>query len=75
MVELAFRVLSNLKNHRVKAAAYPANGAMLKWEVRTLVGVVRMKENFLYFLEADSAPRIPPKAPALPLIELESHEV
>jgi len=34
-----------------------------------------MKENLLHFLEADSAPRIPPKAFALPLIEVESHKV
>src|SRR5260370_37964662 len=31
---------------------------MLKREVRTLVGVVGMKENLLHFLEADSAPRV-----------------
>jgi hypothetical protein len=32
-----------------------------------------MKEHLLRFLEADSAPRIPPKAKALPRIEVESH--
>jgi hypothetical protein len=37
------------------------------------IDVVRMKENFLRFLEADSAPWIPPKTRALPLIEVESH--
>jgi hypothetical protein len=34
-----------------------------------------MKENLLHFLEADSAPGVPAKTPALPLIEVESHEV
>jgi hypothetical protein len=34
-----------------------------------------MEENLLHFLEADSAPRISPKAFALPLIEVESHKV
>jgi len=48
---------------------------MLGGEVATLVHVVRMKENLLRFLKADSAPGIPPKALALPLIEVESQEV
>ena len=48
---------------------------MLDGEVRTLVGIVGMEENFLNFLESDGAAGIPPKAPALPLIEVESHEV
>jgi len=34
-----------------------------------------MKENLLHFLEADSTPRIPPKASALPLIKVEPHKV
>jgi len=34
-----------------------------------------MKENLLYFLEADSALGIPTKAFALSLIEMESHKV
>jgi hypothetical protein len=34
-----------------------------------------MKENLLYFLEADSALGVPPKRFALPLIEMESHKV
>ncbi len=41
MVELSFRILPNLINHRVQALTYLANGAMLNREVRTLVGVVR----------------------------------
>ena len=75
MVELSFRVFPNLKNDRVQAATHPADGAMLIREVRTLVGVIGMKEYLLYFLETDSALGVPPKALALPLIEMESHEV
>ncbi len=75
MVELSFGILPNLKNHRVQAVTDPTDGAMLNREVRTLVGVVGMKENLLHFLEADSAPGISPQALALPLIEVEPHEV
>jgi hypothetical protein len=48
---------------------------MLSGKIRTLVGVIGMKENLLYFLEANSALGIPPKALALSLIEMESREV
>ncbi len=75
MVELSFRIFPNLKYHRVQALSHPANRAMLNREIRTLVGIVGMEENLLHLLEADSAPWIPPKAFALPLIKVESHEV
>jgi hypothetical protein len=48
---------------------------MLNGEIGTLIEVVRIEEDLLCFLEADSAPRIAAKTPALPLIEVESHEV
>ena len=73
MVELPFRILPNLKNYRVQAVAYPADGAMLNRKVRPLVGVIRMEENRLRFLEADSAPRVPPETFALPLVGVKSH--
>jgi hypothetical protein len=75
MVELTFRVFPNLKNYRVQAASHPTDGAMLSGKIRTLVGVIGMKENLLYFLEADSALGVPPKALALSLIEMEAHKV
>ena len=75
MVELSFRVFPNLKNDRVQAASHPTDGAMLVRKVQTLVGVIGMKENLLYFLEADSALGVPPKTFALSLIEMESHKV
>jgi hypothetical protein len=75
VIELSFRVFPNLKNYRVQAATHPTDGAMLDGKVRTLVGVIGMIENLLYFLEANSPLRILPKALALPLIEMESHEV
>jgi len=75
MVELSFRVFPNLKNDRVQASSHPTDGAMLSGKVRTLVGVIGVIENLLYFLETDSALRVPPQALALPLIEMESHEV
>ena len=75
MVEFSPRIFPNLKNYRVQAAPDPTDGAMLNGKVRTLVGVVGMKENLLYFLEADSAPRVPPKALALSRVEMESHKV
>jgi hypothetical protein len=75
MVEFSFGIFANLKNYRVQAAPDPAYGAMLNGRIRTLVGVIRMKEDLLYFLEADSALGIPPKSFALSLIEMESHKV
>jgi len=75
MVELSLRIFPNLKNYRVQAATHPTDDAMLSGKVRTLVGIIGMKENLLYFLEANSALRIPPKALALSLIEMESHKV
>src|SRR5260370_18721260 len=74
MVELPFCVFVNLKNHRIQTITYPTDRAMLNGEIGTLVGVVGMEENLLRLLETDSAPWIPPKALALPLIEVESHE-
>ena len=75
MVELTFRVFPNLKNYRVRAASHPTDGAMLSGKIRTLVGVIGMKENLLYFLEANSSLGVPPKAFALSLIEMESRKV
>jgi hypothetical protein len=75
VAELSFRIFPNLKNHRIQAVTYPTDGAMLSGKVRTLVSIVGMKENFLHFLEADSASRISPKTLALPLIEVKSHKV
>ena len=75
MIELSFRVFPNLKNYRVQAATHPTDGAMLSGKVRTLVGVIGMIENLLYFLEADSALGVPPKALAFSLVEMESHKV
>jgi hypothetical protein len=74
VVELSFRVFPNFEDHRIEAIANPSDSAVLNREIRALVGVVRMKENSLCFLEADSAPWIPPKTLALPLIEVESHD-
>jgi hypothetical protein len=74
MVELSFWVFANLKDHRIQTITYPANHAMLSGKIGTLVGIVGMEENLLCLLEADSAPRIFPKALALPRIEVESHE-
>jgi len=75
MIELPFGVLADFKDHGIEVTANPANGAMLNGEIGTLIEVIRMKENLLCFLEADSTPRIPAKTPALPLIEVESHGV
>jgi len=73
MVELSFLIFANLKDHREESITYPADGAVLNGKIRALVGVIRMKENFLGFLEPDSAPWIPPETLALALIEPEPH--
>jgi hypothetical protein len=75
MIELPFGVLADFKNDRVQAAAYPADGAMLNREIRTLIGIVGMKKYLLRLLETDSAFWIAAKAAAFSLIEVESHEV
>ena len=54
MIELAFGVFPDLKNHGVEAIAYPADGTVLMREIRALVQVVRMKENLLRLLETDT---------------------
>lgn len=73
MVELSFRVFADLKDHGIQPITNPADGAMLNREIGALVSVIGTKENLLRFLETDSAPWIPPKAKALPRIEVESH--
>lgn len=74
MVELPFCVFANLKNHRIQTIIYPTDRAMLNGKIGPLVNVVRMEEDLLSFLKTDFAPRISPKALALPLIEVESHD-
>jgi hypothetical protein len=75
MIELAFCILADFKDDGIQSIANPSDGSMLNGEIGTLIEVVRMKEDLLCFLEADSPPGILAKAPALPLIEVESHEV
>jgi hypothetical protein len=73
VVEFSFRVFTYFKDDRIETVAHSANGAVLSRQIGALVSVVRMKENLLCFVETDSTPRIAPKTPALPLIEVESH--
>jgi hypothetical protein len=75
MIELSFRIFPNLKNDRIQPATHPTDGAMLGGKVGALVAVIRMIENLLYLLEADSALRISPKPFALTFVEMESHKV
>ncbi len=75
MIELAFCILADFEYDGIEPVANPSDGAILNREIGTLVEVVRMKEDLLCFLESDYASGIPAKALALPLIELESHEV
>ena len=75
MIELPFRIFPNLKNNRIEPPFHPTDRAMLSRKVRTLVAVIRMIENLLHLLEADSTLRVPPKALALSLIKMESHKV
>jgi len=75
VVEFSFRIFPDLKDHRVQATPDPTDSAMLNGKIRTLVRVIGMKENLLYFLEADSALGVPPQTIALPHIEMESHKV
>ena len=74
MVELSFLVIPNLKDYRKESIAYLTDSAVLNGKIRALVGVIRMKENLLRFLEADSAPWIPSETLALSLIEPEPHD-
>jgi hypothetical protein len=75
MIELAFYILTDFKDDGIQAIADPPDSAMLNGGIGTLIEVVRMKEDLLCFLESDSAPGIAAEALALPLIEVESHEV
>jgi hypothetical protein len=73
MLELAFGVFPDLKDHGVEPFTHPANRAMVNRKIRTIIEVIRVKENLLHFLETDSTLGVPPKAAALPLIEVEPH--
>jgi len=75
MIKLSLGIFADLENDRVEPGAHPTDGAVLRWKVQTLIQIIRVKENFLRFLKSDAALRIPPKALALSLIEMESHKV
>jgi hypothetical protein len=73
VIELAFGVFPDLKNHSVEAIAHPADGSMLMREIHALIQIIRVKEDLLCLLKADTTLGIPPKGLALPRIEVESH--
>ena len=75
MEEFTFRILANLKDHRIQSRTDPADGAELLWNIDALIEVIRMRKDLLRFLEADPTLWIAPKAFALALIEVESHEI
>ena len=73
MVELSLGVFPDLKNHGIETLTHPADGTVLMREIGALVQVVRVEENLLHLLEADSTLGILPKFLALPRIEVEAH--
>ena len=75
MVELSFLVFPNLKDYRKDHLPSRWRGVERgNPSASRRNGVIRMKENLLRFLEADSAPWIPPETLARSLIEPKSHE-
>src|SRR5882724_9804843 len=73
MIKLSLGIFADLENDRVEPGAHPTDGAVLRWQVQTLIQIIRAKENFLRFLKSDAALRIPPKTTALPRVEMEAH--
>jgi hypothetical protein len=73
--EFTLGILANLEDHGVQSLTDLADGAELLRKIDALIEVIRIRKDLLRFLEADPAPGIAPKALALPLIEVESHEV
>jgi hypothetical protein len=75
VVELAFFVLSNLKNQRKHPIPNPTHSAELFGDLRTSVLIVRMNKDLLGFLEANAAIWVLPQSLALAWIEVETHGI
>jgi len=58
MVTLAIAILSHLKNDGLQALAHPADRTVLFGQIRALVKVVGMHEDFPHFLETDALFRV-----------------
>ena len=65
---------ANLENKRVEALAYPADRAVLFWNIAPLVQVIGMREDLPSFLEANPAFGIGPQLLALARIKMEPHD-
>lgn len=75
MVVFAFPVLPDFEDDGVEPLSHPADRALLCRKVRALVKVIRVREDFLCLLEADSTLGIRLSSPAFPPVKGESHEV
>src|SRR5947208_2318137 len=73
MVILAILVQPNLENDRVQTPSDPSHCAVLFRGVQVLIQVIRVRKDFLYLLESNSALRIGSKQLALLYVEVESH--
>lgn len=71
MVILALRLVPDLKNHGTKPATAPSDGAKLLRVLIPLINQIRLIENLLRFLQADTV--FQSDIPALPGIKLQAH--
>ena len=69
----AFTVVAYLEDQGVQATLYPANRAILFWEIAPLVEVIGPLEEFLCFFESDRPFRIRAELRALFPIESNAH--
>lgn len=65
MVVFASLVTPNLEDQGIKALSRPANRSILRGNIRTLVEVIRVRENFLRFLKTDPPPEVLPQSLAV----------
>ena len=73
MDQVALCVLAKFENYRIEAVAYAADGAVLLGDVGPLVEPVGLGEQFLRFLESNSAAGVGAEALALSRVEAEAH--
>jgi hypothetical protein len=74
MIVFSTLIFPDFKNHRIKAPAGPANGAVLLPPILALVQIIRMAEYLLRFFKTYPPLRIPPESGALLLVKLEAHK-
>jgi len=75
MVIFALMVFPHLENDAVEALFYPTDGSVLFGNIRAVVEIIRVQEDFLYLLEADTTLGILSQPPTFSRVEVKPHWV